>query len=45
MSDAVFALSSLGISQTDAVAAVQDAQRYVQGVENIIAYVLRNYKK
>lgn len=45
MSDAIFALSSLGLSQTEAVQAVQDAQMYVQGVENIIAYVLRNYKK
>ncbi len=45
MSDAIFALSSLGLSQTEAVEAVQDAQIHVQGVENIIAYVLRNYKK
>lgn len=46
LSDAVFALSSLGISQTEAVTLVQEAtQQGVRGTENIISYVLRNYKK
>lgn len=41
VADAVFALESLGISKTDAVRAVSEAQKVVSGVENIIAYCLK----
>lgn len=41
MSDAVSALESLGIAKTDAVRAVGEAQKQVSGVENIIAYCLK----
>lgn len=41
IADAVFALESLGISKTDAVRAVSEAQKVVSGVENIIAYCLK----
>ncbi len=39
---AVFALESLGISKTDAVRAASEAAKHVVGVENIIAYCLKN---
>lgn len=39
---AVFALESLGIPKTEAVRAASDASKYVSGVENIIAYCLKN---
>lgn len=41
IADAVNALESLGIAKTDAVRAVSDAQKSVSGVENIIAYCLK----
>jgi len=41
ISDAVFALESLGISKTEAVRAASEAQKVVSGVENIIAYCLK----
>lgn len=41
IADAVNALESLGISKTDAVRAVSEAQKSVSGVENIIAYCLK----
>ena len=37
IADAVFALESLGLSQTDAVRAATEASKAVKGVENIIA--------
>ena len=39
---AVFALESLGISKTEAVRAASEASKVVSGVENIIAYCLKN---
>ena len=41
VADAVSALESLGLSKTDAVRAVSEAQKSVSGVENIIAYCLK----
>ena len=41
IADAVNALESLGIAKTDAVRAVSEAQKSVSGVENIIAYCLK----
>lgn len=41
----VFALESLGISKTDAVRAASEAQKHVAGVENMIAYCLKNMGK
>lgn len=41
VSDAVAALESLGISRVDAVKAVNEATKHVEGVENIIAYALK----
>ncbi len=39
---AVFALESLGIPKTEAVRAASEASKVVSGVENIIAYCLKN---
>lgn len=39
---AVFALESLGIAKTEAVRAASEASKVVSGVENIIAYCLKN---
>lgn len=41
IADAVFALESLGITKTEAVRAASEAQKVVSGVENIIAYCLK----
>jgi Holliday junction DNA helicase RuvA len=41
--DAVFALVSLGISNTDALFAVREAAKAVSGVENIVAAALKNF--
>ncbi len=41
ISDAVFALESLGISKTDAVRAATEASKEVSGAEAIIAYCLK----
>lgn len=41
LSDAVFALESLGVSKTEAVKAVNDASKVVSGIENIISYALK----
>lgn len=41
MAYAVGALESLGIAKTEAVRAVSEAQKSVSGVENIIAYCLK----
>ena len=43
VADAVFALESLGLSKTEAVRAVSEAQKVVSGVENIIAYCLKHH--
>ena len=42
IASAVFALESLGISKTEAVRAASEAVKSVKGVENIIAYCLKN---
>jgi Holliday junction DNA helicase RuvA len=42
LSDAVFALVSLGLSKSQAEKAVREAAKNVSGIENIIAYALRN---
>ena len=41
ISDAVFALVSLGVSNTEAVRAVQAASKSVRGVENLVSAALR----
>lgn len=41
LSDAIFALVSLGVSNTEAVRAVQTAAKTASGVENIIAAALK----
>lgn len=41
ISDAVFALESLGISKTDAIRAATEASKVVSGVEAIISYCLK----
>lgn len=41
IADAVFALESLGMSKTEAVRAASEASKSVSGVENIIAYCLK----
>lgn len=41
LSDAVFALESLGVSKTEAVKAVNEASKVVSGIENIISYALK----
>ena len=41
LSDAIFALVSLGVSNTEAVKAVQTAAKTASGVENIIAAALK----
>lgn len=41
VSEAVFALESLGMSKTEAVRAASEAKKSVSGTENIIAYCLR----
>lgn len=41
IADAVFALESLGISKTEAVRAASEASKVTSGVENIIAYCLK----
>jgi len=41
ITDAVAALESLGISKTEAVKAVNEASKHVEGVENLISYSLK----
>lgn len=41
IADAVFALESLGMSKTEAVRSASEASKSVSGVENIIAYCLK----
>lgn len=42
ISDAIFALVSLGVSNTEAVKAVQEAAKTAKGVENIVALALKS---
>lgn len=39
--DVVFALTSLGVAKTEAMALAKQASKEVQGIENIIAYCLK----
>ncbi len=41
IADAVFALESLGMSKTEAIRSASEASKVVSGVENIIAYCLK----
>lgn len=45
MSDAIFALVSLGISNTDAVQAVREAAKTVRGAQNLIGTALKSFDR